>query len=91
MRVSCHDVYRDLRIPISIQTRWDLKNIIVSTVFDRKDKLSNSVFMEQLSFSIGFRKEVYIAIYKKFLCQLMPYGEILCAQLQTCHFCSTLI
>ena len=68
MRVSCFDDCVAIRIPRSVQTRWNVKSRIISTVFEHKDDLkecfkkiintwkrSKLVFVMQVASSIGLR------------------------------------
>ena len=68
MRVSCLDNCVAIRIPRSVQTRWNFECRIVSTVFEHKDdfkecfnrivntwKRTKLVFMMQVASSLGLR------------------------------------
>ena len=67
-RVSCLDDCAAIRIPRSVQTRWNFESRIVSTVFEHKDglkecfnrivntwKRTKLVFMIQVASSLGLR------------------------------------
>ena len=102
-RVSCLDATVIMRIPRSVQTRWNFESRLVSTVFEHKDDLK-----ECCKLIINTRKKekasVHDAsglllrledrsfmIYLRFFHQLMPHVDILYAQLQKRQVSSTFI
>ena len=92
--VSFFDDYVAIRIPRSVQTRWNFESRIVSTVFEHKDDLKECfnrivnnwkrtklVFVMQVAFSLGLRTGALYS-YLRFFHHLMPHVDVLYAQLQ---------
>ena len=102
-RVSCLDDCVAIRIPRSVQTRWNLDSRIVSTVFEHKDDLKECcnrivntwrrtklVFVMQVASSLGLRTGAFI-LYLRFFHHLMPHVDVLYAQLQKHQISPTFI
>ena len=74
-RVSCLDDCVAIRVPRSVQTRWNFENRIVSTVLEHKDDLKECfnrivntwkrtklVFVMQVASSLGLRTKALYSI-----------------------------
>ena len=102
-RVSCLDDCVAIRIPRSVQTRWNFESRIVSTVFEHKDDLKvcfkliintwkkDKASVHDASGLLLRLEDRSFMLYLRFFHQLMPHVDVLYAQLQKRQISSTFI
>ena len=102
-RVSCLDDCVAIRIPRSVQTRWNFESRIVSTVFEHKDDLKvcfkriintwkkDKASVRNASGLLLRLEDRSFILYLRFFHQLMPHVDVLYAQLQKRQISSTFI
>ena len=101
--VSCRDDCVAIRIPRSVQTRWNFESRIVSTVFEHKDDLKvcfkriintwkkDKASVRDASGLLLRLEDRSFILYLRFFHQLMPHVDVLYAQLQKRQISSTFI
>eukprot|EP00795_Rhopilema_esculentum_P004012 gene4012-20179_t len=98
-RTACLDECVARRIPCSVQTRWNFRYRIVSTVFEYKEDLiqclektmltwkKDQVSVREASGFVRWLKDKDFLLYLEFFHHLMPHVDILYAQLQKRQIC----